>query len=189
MLHSCKLPKNLWGETITHVVWLKNRTTTCALPEGKTPYEMMYGKKLNLKDLHEWGSDLWVHTMEGTKLDGQSKAGKWVGFDEISNGHQIYWPDKQSVTVERSVKFANGDMIILPNPVIALIQGEKESRNLQNKEIKTSNHEKGNQEHTKNHQQISEDLTETENEPTTQDQWKCTPFNWVTDELVTAQSC
>ena len=55
MLHSCKLPKNLWGETITHVVWLKNRTTTCALPEGKTPYEMMYGKKPNLKDLHEWG--------------------------------------------------------------------------------------------------------------------------------------
>ena len=44
MLHSCKLPKNLWGETITHVVWLKNRTTTHALPEGKTPYEMMYGK-------------------------------------------------------------------------------------------------------------------------------------------------
>ena len=23
----------------------------------------------------------------------------------------------------------------------------------------------------------------------TQDQWKCTPFNWVTDELVAAQSC
>ena len=80
-------------------------------------------------------------------------------------------------------------MIILPNLVVALIQGEKESRNLQNEEIKTSNHEKGNQEHTENHQQICEDPTEAKNKPTTQDQWKCTPFNQVTDELVAAQSC
>ena len=70
LLHLSKLPKNLWGETITHVVWLKNRTSTCALPEGKTPYEMLYRKRLDLKNLLEWGSDVWVHTAEGTKLDG-----------------------------------------------------------------------------------------------------------------------
>ena len=69
LLHSSKLPKNLWGETITHVVWLKNRTSTCALPDRKTPYEMLYGRKPNLRDLHEWGSDVLVHTTEGTKLD------------------------------------------------------------------------------------------------------------------------
>ena len=76
LLHSSKLPKNLWGETITHVVWLKNRTSTHALPEGKTPYKMLYGKRLNLKNLLEWGSDVWAHTAEGTKLDGQAKFGK-----------------------------------------------------------------------------------------------------------------
>ena len=79
--------------------------------QQKTPYEMLYGKKPNLKNLHEWGSDVWVHTTEGTKLDSCSKVGKWVGFDEISNGHQIYWPDKCSVTIEHSVKFANGDIV------------------------------------------------------------------------------
>ena len=51
----------------------------------------------------------------------------------MSNGHRIYWPDKCSITVERSVKFdnSNGDMIILPIPTAMLIQGENEPRNQQ----------------------------------------------------------
>ena len=86
-----------------------------------------------MNQLREWGYKVWVHTTEGTKLDGRSKIGKWVGFDEMSNGHRIYWPDKCSITVERSVKFdnSNGDMIILPIPTAMLIQGENEPRNQQ----------------------------------------------------------
>jgi len=30
-----------------------------------------------------------------------------VGFDEESNGHQVYWTEKRSVTVERSVTFVS----------------------------------------------------------------------------------
>ena len=37
ILHASGLPKNLWGEAIRHVVWLKNRTPTRSLPEGKNP--------------------------------------------------------------------------------------------------------------------------------------------------------
>ena len=70
LLHSSKLPKNLWGKTINHVTWLKNRTLTRALPERKTPYEMLYNKKPDMKELHEWENEVWVHTLDGTKLDG-----------------------------------------------------------------------------------------------------------------------
>ena len=100
-----------------------------------------------------------VHTTEGTKLDGWLKIGKWVSFDEISNGHCIYWPNKCSVTIEHSVKCSNGDMLIPPNPVVQPIQGEREQRNLKNdSEIKIGalNLENESQEHTKNHQQHSE---------------------------------
>ena len=78
LLHSSKLPKNLWGEAINHAVWLKNRTPTHALPDGETPYEVLYKKKPNLNQLREWGCKVWVHTTEGTKLDGHSKIGKWA---------------------------------------------------------------------------------------------------------------
>ena len=127
---------------------------------------------------------MWVHTTEGTKLDGQSKIGKWVGFDEISNGHRIYWPDKRSVTVEHSIKSANGDMIIPSIPVVQSIQGEKKSRNLQN----DSKAETEKQTHVKDNQIPETPTAEIDNTPETQDQWKCTPFNQVTDELVAAQS-
>ena len=46
------------------------------------------------------------------KLDGQAKEGQWVGFDEESKGHQIYWAEKRSVTVERSVKFIPNEVSI-----------------------------------------------------------------------------
>ena len=114
LLHASKLPKNLWGEAITHVVWLKNRTPTRALPDGKTPYKMLYNKRPNLGHLKEWGCKVWVHSMEGLKLDGRSKVGKWVGFDEPSNAHRIFWPEKCSITVERSVKFDDTDDVLVP---------------------------------------------------------------------------
>jgi hypothetical protein len=114
LLHSSKLPKNLWGKAITHAVWLKNRTPTQALSEGKTPFKMMYRRKPELSRLRGWGSKVWVYTTKGTKLDGQAKAGRWMGFDDETNGHRVYWPDKCSINIECSVKFCNGDMIIPP---------------------------------------------------------------------------
>ena len=39
-------------------------------------------------------------------MDGRVKEGRWVGFDNESKAHRIYWEEKRSVTIERSVKFA-----------------------------------------------------------------------------------
>jgi hypothetical protein len=96
----------LWGEAVKHAVYLKNRTPTIALDE-QTPFEAFFGKKPNLEGLHEFGAKVWVHNAKGSKLDGRLVIGCWVGFDETSSGHRIYWPDKHSVSVERSVKFDN----------------------------------------------------------------------------------
>ena len=63
------LPKFLWGEAIKHAVYLKNRTSTKAL-DGKTPFEAFHGTRPNLYGLPEFGCKVWVHTMEGSKLDG-----------------------------------------------------------------------------------------------------------------------
>jgi hypothetical protein len=87
-----------------------------------------------LGGLKEWGNEVWVHTTAGTKLDGRSKIGRWLGFEEISNGHRIYWPEKHSVTVERSIKFVNGDMILPSISSTVLIQGKKGESNEVDKE-------------------------------------------------------
>ena len=202
LLHASKLPKNLWGEAITHVVWLKNRTPTRALPDGKTPYEMLNGKKPNLSRLHEWGTEVWVHTTEGNKLEGRAKVGRWIGFDEVSNGHRIYWPDKRSVTIERSVKFTNNDIILPANPITQPIQGEsnltnENPKNLQcdrdledkseppDKESKDPEHTQDTEIPQQTPQQTPEKSTA---DQTDQSKWRYAPFNRVTDELVAARS-
>jgi len=43
-----------------HACWLKNHTTTCALP-STTPYEAATGSKPDLSAVHEWGTIIWVH--------------------------------------------------------------------------------------------------------------------------------
>ena len=82
-----------------------------------------------MRGLHEWGNQVWVHTSDGTKLDGCSRIGRWIGYDEISNRHKIYWPNKHSVTIECSIKFVNDDVIFLLNPITELIQGENDLSN------------------------------------------------------------
>ena len=106
---------------------------THALPEGKTPYEMLYNKKPNMRELQEWGHQVWIHTPSGTKLDGHLKIGRWIGYGKASNGHSIYWPNKHSVTVEQSIKFVNDDEILPSNLINMPIQGESNLINPRNR--------------------------------------------------------
>lgn len=54
MLHASGLPKFLWGEALMHSVYIKNRTWTRYLNKS-TPYEVLYGSKPDLSNLHPWG--------------------------------------------------------------------------------------------------------------------------------------
>ena len=74
---------------------------------------MLYSKKLNLAGLREWGAKVWVHDASGMKLDCRSRIGRWIGFEEVSNAHQIFWLDNHSVTVERNIKFDNNNLLQL----------------------------------------------------------------------------
>ena len=40
-----------------------------------------------------------VHKNSGSKLGGWSKLGHWIGFEEASNAHWIYWPNKHKPLV------------------------------------------------------------------------------------------
>jgi len=116
MLHESGLPKFLWGEALKYTVYVKNHTWTRAL-KNMTPYKVLTGMKPDISNLRVWGQKVWVHDDKGTKLDGRAKEGYWVGIDDESKVHRIYWPGKRSVTVERSVKFT-------PEEVHVPLEGE-----------------------------------------------------------------
>ena len=126
LLHETGLSKSLWGEALHHVVYLKNRTWTRTLPNA-TPHEILTGKKPDLSNIHPWGARVWVHDAKGSKLDGRAKEGRWVGFDEESRGHRIYWEAKRSVTIERSVTFVPAEVDVRIGN--APVEGEMEDFN------------------------------------------------------------
>lgn len=104
LLHASGLLRILWGEAAHHIVWLMNRTSTRAV-KGMTPYEAMFGKKPNLKDVREWGERVWVRIEGGNKLGGRVCEGRWMGINEQSKGICIYWPDKMMTGVEQNVYY------------------------------------------------------------------------------------
>ena len=69
ILHASGLPKFLWGEAIKHANYLRNQTSTKTL-DNETPFKVYHGAKPNLGGLPEFGCKVWVHTTEGSKLDG-----------------------------------------------------------------------------------------------------------------------
>ncbi len=80
--------------------------------KGMSPYEALYGKKPDLSKLRRFGENVWVHNPNGSKLESRARKGRWLGFDEISSGHRIYWEDKRNVTVERSISFETRDAVL-----------------------------------------------------------------------------
>ena len=74
-----------------------------------------------MKDLQPWGCQVRVHDggEDKSKLEGRSKIGRWMGFDpETKDGHRVFWPEKRSVSVERSVRFKfNDEMVVRVLPI------------------------------------------------------------------------
>jgi len=125
MLHQSALPKTLWGEALHFAVWLKNRTSTRALGGDTTPFEKLTGNKPNLSGVPEWGQTIWVHSGTRTKLDARRIEAHWVGYDpESPHVHHIYWPHKNSVSIERNIKFTSPTFTISSGPprIIAPLQ-------------------------------------------------------------------
>ncbi len=127
ILHQAGLPKNLWGKALQFAVWLKNRTSTKALGTI-TPYKQLYRQKPNLSKLLEWGQTIWVHNPSGSKLDAQGLQAQWVGYNANStHTHHVYWPGKNTVSVEWNVKFVSPTIVINtlpPSYVSTIVPGQ-----------------------------------------------------------------
>ena len=110
---------------MNHSVWIQNRMPTRAL-DGKTPYEMVTGRKPNLGGIQEFGVAAYIKDLKAGKLDIRARKGRLVGYDSESKGYRIYWEGERKVSIERKVVFNPKD-ILTPNvelPIDLLAEGE-----------------------------------------------------------------
>ena len=106
LLHHGKLPLSLWGEAVSTVVYLRNRSPTSGLKEV-TPFEKLFGVKPDVGHLRVFGCDVFakVPDEKRRKLDPKAVKGIFVGYPEGSKGYKIFLPKTRKMIRSRDVKF------------------------------------------------------------------------------------
>ena len=105
MLIHRDLPVFLWEGAISHVAYLRNRASTRAL-QGKTPYAMWTGQKLDVSHLREFGSDVWV-LLEGQPDKLQPKVAKFIlmGYTDDLSSIRLYDARTRWIRSSRNFQF------------------------------------------------------------------------------------
>ena len=97
------MPKKLWSYAVKTSAYIRNRCYHSRT--GKTPYELITGRKSNLSNMHVFGSVCYTCSQEKT-LDACSKQVIFVGYDNESPAYLVYFPEQNNIKKVRCVKFA-----------------------------------------------------------------------------------
>ena len=115
MLMSSGLPANLWTYAIACSVHVLNRTPRSSNPNSKTPYEMMFRRKPNLKYLRVFGCKVWAQVRDRKgklgKLSVRSEQGRFLGYEPGMKGYRVLIGKKVKLT--RNVYFDETEVAIL----------------------------------------------------------------------------
>lgn len=104
-----KVPDVLWGEAVSHVVYILNRMSSNALQET-TPYEMWTGRKPNVCHLRVFGciAHMKIAKNHLKKLDDRSKKVVYHGIEKGTKAHKLLDPDTGTMYVSGDIVFEEG---------------------------------------------------------------------------------
>jgi hypothetical protein len=106
MLLESGLDHRFWGEAVPTANFVRNRT--CTTVHGKTPLEMLTGKKPQVDDLRVFGSTAYVHKplSKRKKLDAVAENGILLGYEPRTKGYRILrQSDMKTVLISKDVTF------------------------------------------------------------------------------------
>lgn len=91
LLRSSKLPLSLWAEAVNTATYVLNRTINSMNP-SKTPYELWFGKKPSVKNLHKFGQNAIViyRDHQRSKWDSKGVKQNFVGYTQVFNTFRFY---------------------------------------------------------------------------------------------------
>jgi hypothetical protein len=112
MLAAKELPKNLWAEAILTASYVLNRTGKSSI-EGKTPFELWYGRKGAIDHLRIFGTECFMHVakVKRQKWDPKSIKGLIVGYSGDKDGYRVWVPGTKIVYQSHDVKFKDEEIV------------------------------------------------------------------------------
>lgn len=106
MLVEENIPKNLWEEAVLHMNYIRNQVSTNSNPDGKSPFEMWTGRRLDLSHLYKFGSKVWILDKNRTsKLDPKAKQFIFTGFNDGSHSVRYFKANLNKIMISRNFQF------------------------------------------------------------------------------------
>jgi len=106
IMADCRFLPTLWGKCIQTAAYLKDHMPTCMLKD-KTPYEMYYGRKPDLSNLHEIGCKAFVliQSINQPKIYNRSVECTLIGYSLNSKAFWCWNKQTRWITVSRNIYF------------------------------------------------------------------------------------
>jgi hypothetical protein len=95
-----------WGEALTWATHVYN-STPHPITDYKTPFEILFNYKYDLKKLKVWGCDAHVllEPKQQTKIGSRTWTGIFIGFDRATSSYRIIRPSDRRVIATRNVQY------------------------------------------------------------------------------------
>ncbi|KAL7294208.1 hypothetical protein TKK_0012227 [Trichogramma kaykai] len=142
VLQSSDFPVNFWAEAIKTATYVLNRTSTSSV-KGKTPFELWYNKKPNLKDLHIFGQEVYSHIpkIQRKKWDAKAKRGFFIIYEDNTKGYRIWHPDTGKIEIARDVIFGKSGTPFEDKSQMSYLYlpGEEDNEDSINEKVSTDN--------------------------------------------------
>lgn len=116
LILDAKLPKSYWGYAVQTAAYLKNRIPSRSI-ENNTPYELIHGRKADIKNLRVFGSKAHVMIPKPIrkKMDACTKNMILVGYSSM--GYRLLDPSNNRITVSRNATFNEESITSVPTQV------------------------------------------------------------------------
>ena len=104
------LSPSLWAEALKCAAYVRNRISTAANKDRKSPYQKLFGKPCNISHFRVFGCDAFLHIpLKGKlKLGAKARKGSFIGYDETSPMYKVLMWDSNKVERSRNVIFDEG---------------------------------------------------------------------------------
>lgn len=116
LLFNSDLKNEMWGEAVLCSIYLINRLPSETINK-LTPYEMWFGKRPNLSNIHEFGSTVYAKTLGNLrKLEPRGRKLVLIGYTR--NGYRLWNQTQRKIEVARDIiivhdKENKGKMILI----------------------------------------------------------------------------
>lgn len=106
ILQTGNFKHELWAEAANLAVYILNLTGNSTL-KGLSPYELWFGKKPKIDDLHIFGEEVYTYipNIKRKKLNSKGDFGVFVGYGENLKGYRIWHSETNNIKIEINVQF------------------------------------------------------------------------------------